>query len=73
MCKRISWLDEKTTNDIENQINGLNPFEKESFKNRKKIIQAAFKKQMGPNVDKPKAGYATSSDDNTARHFFEKY
>lgn len=47
--------------------------EKESVANRKKIIQAAFKKEMGLNVDKPKAGSGTSNDGNTARHFFEKY
>lgn len=47
--------------------------EKESVENRKKILQAAFKKEMGLNVDKPKAGSGTSNDGNTARHFFEKY
>lgn len=47
--------------------------EKESVEKRKKIIQAAFKKEMGLNVDKPKAGSGTSNDGNTARHFFVKY
>lgn len=47
--------------------------EKESVEKRKKTIQAAFKKEMGLNVDKPKAGSGTSNDGNTARHFFEKY
>nr|XP_046477788.1 uncharacterized protein LOC124216824 isoform X1 [Neodiprion pinetum]XP_046477789.1 uncharacterized protein LOC124216824 isoform X1 [Neodiprion pinetum]XP_046477790.1 uncharacterized protein LOC124216824 isoform X1 [Neodiprion pinetum] len=47
--------------------------EKESVAKRKRIIQAAFKTELGLNVDKPKAGSGTSNDGNTARCFFEKY
>ena len=47
--------------------------EKKSVEKRKKIIQAAFKTELGLNVDKPKAGSGTSNDGNTARCFFEKY
>lgn len=47
--------------------------EKESVEKLKKIIQAAFKNEMGLNVDKPKAGSGTSNDGNTARNFFVKY
>lgn len=49
------------------------PEEKQSVENRKKIMQTAFKKEMGLNVDKPKSGCGTSNDGNTARNFFEKY
>ncbi|XP_077272350.1 uncharacterized protein LOC143902954 isoform X2 [Temnothorax americanus] len=47
--------------------------EKESVERRKKNIQAAFKTELGLNVDKPKAGSRTSNDGNTARCFFENY
>jgi len=47
--------------------------EKELVEKRKRNIQAAFKTELGLNVDKPKAGCGTSNDGNTARCFFEKY
>lgn len=47
--------------------------EKESVARMKRNIQAAFKTELGLNVDKPKASSGTSNDGNTARCFFEKY
>ncbi|XP_030763922.1 uncharacterized protein LOC115888358 isoform X1 [Sitophilus oryzae] len=43
---------------------------KEIVENNKKKIQAEFKSRMGLIVDKPKPGYGSSNDGNTARCFF---
>lgn len=40
---------------------------------KKKNIQAEFKKKLGLIVDKPKPGFGNSNDGNTARRFFESY
>lgn len=40
-------------------------------KERKRTIQEGFKKQLGLNIDRPKPGYGSSNDGNTARRFFE--
>ena len=45
--------------------------DKELVKKRKSVIQNAFKKELSLNVDKPKAGFESSNDGNTARRFFE--
>lgn len=47
--------------------------EKKSVNGRKEHIQIGFKKSLGLNVDKPKAGSGTTNDGNTARRFFEEY
>lgn len=47
--------------------------EKKTVEKRKENMQKAFKKELGLNVDKPKAGSGTSNDGNTARRFFENY
>lgn len=36
-----------------------------------KKIQEAFKLKLGLIVDKPKPGYGSSNDGNTARRFFQ--
>ncbi|KAF2890599.1 hypothetical protein ILUMI_15574 [Ignelater luminosus] len=50
------------------QVRG--PEKKALFEDRKKHIQAEFKAQMGLVVDKPKPGYESTNDGNTARRFF---
>ena len=40
------------------------------FQNRKKHIQTSFKERMGLIVDKPKPGFGSTNDGNTARRFF---
>ena len=45
--------------------------EKLVITDRKRNIQAAFKKEMHLIVDKPKQGFGNSNDGNTARRFFE--
>ena len=45
--------------------------EKNAVKERKHGIQAKFKKMLHLNVDRPKAGFGSSNDGNTARRFFE--
>lgn len=39
--------------------------------NTKKVIQENFKKKLGLIVDKPKPGYGSTNDGNTARRFFQ--
>lgn len=46
---------------------------KELKEQTKRRIQSEFKKQLGLNIDKPKQGYGSSNDGNTARTFFEQY
>lgn len=46
------------------------PQNKITFANRKKEIQNSFKTRMGLTVDKPKPGFGSSNDGNTARRFF---
>lgn len=43
---------------------------KDIVDNNKKRIQAEFKAKMGLIVDKPKPGYGSTNDGNTARRFF---
>ncbi|XP_030755994.1 uncharacterized protein LOC115882218 [Sitophilus oryzae] len=43
---------------------------KEIVENNKKRIQAEFKSKLGLLVDKPKPGYGSTNDGNTARVFF---
>lgn len=43
---------------------------KEIFENTKKRIQNEFKSKLGLIIDKPKQGYGSSNDGNTARRFF---
>lgn len=43
---------------------------KQIFECKKKEIQDKFKTKMGLIVDKPKPGYGSSNDGNTARKFF---
>lgn len=45
--------------------------EKKVVAERKRVIQAAFKKELHLDVDKPKQGFGSSNDGNTARRFFE--
>lgn len=45
--------------------------DKEKVSRNKKRIQEAFKEHLGLIVDKPKQGYGSSNDGNTARRFFE--
>lgn len=45
--------------------------EKKITQERKRAIQEGFKKQLGLNIDRPKPGYGSSNDGNTARRFFE--
>ncbi|XP_071635291.1 uncharacterized protein [Temnothorax longispinosus] len=45
--------------------------EKKSVQTRKENIQKGFKKELGLIVDKPKPGYGSTNDGNTARRFFE--
>lgn len=44
---------------------------KKSVETRKENIQMGFKKELGLIVDKPKPGYGSTNDGNTARRFFE--
>lgn len=44
---------------------------KELVANNKKRIQELFQKEMGLLVDKPKPGFGSTNDGNTARRFFE--
>lgn len=41
------------------------------MKTRKEDIQTQFKTKLGLIVDRPKPGYGSSNDGNTARGFFE--
>ena len=50
------------------QVRG--PENKAKFEDRKKNIQTEFKNQMGLLFDKPKPGFGSTNDDNTARKFF---
>lgn len=43
---------------------------KEKFEKRKKEIQDSFKTNLGLIVDKPKPGFGSTNDGNTARRFF---
>lgn len=45
--------------------------EQKIVEERKRIIQGGFKSQLGLNIDRPKPGYGSSNDGNTARRFFE--
>lgn len=45
--------------------------EKKVIAERKRKIQAAFKKELHLIVDQPKQGFGSSNDGNTARRFFE--
>lgn len=44
---------------------------KKIFEINKKRIQSEFKSKMGLNIDKPKPGYGSTNDGNTARRFFQ--
>lgn len=44
---------------------------KDTFEHTKKRIQLDFKTKMGLIVDKPKPGYGSTNDGNTARTFFK--
>lgn len=46
---------------------------KEEIKNRKMEIQKKFKDEMGLIIDRPKPGFGTSNDGNTARRFFKNH
>lgn len=48
-----------------------NPTDKKSVESRKKEIQNKFKADLGLNVDKPKPGFGSTNDGNTARTFFK--
>lgn len=52
------------------QVRGDNA--KKIFAATKSNIQQKFKKDMGLIVDKPKPGFGSTNDGNTARRFFEK-
>ena len=39
----------------------------------KKNIQTRFKKELGLIIDRPKPGFGSTNDGNTARRFFESY
>lgn len=43
---------------------------KQIIKGRKVNIQHQFKGQLGLNIDKPKSGFGSTNDGNTARRFF---
>ena len=43
----------------------------EIIKERKSLIQRAFKSELHLNIDCPKPGFGSSNDGNTARRFFE--
>jgi len=45
--------------------------EKNLTEERKHVIQKGFRLQLGLVVDRPKPGYGSSNDGNTARRFFE--
>lgn len=45
--------------------------DKKTVETRKENIQTGFKKDLGLVVDKPKPGYGSTNDGNTARRFFE--
>jgi len=45
--------------------------EKEKIETRKTNIQKGFRLQLGLIVDKPKPGFGSTNDGNTARRFFE--
>ncbi|KAG5890325.1 hypothetical protein JTB14_009140 [Gonioctena quinquepunctata] len=47
--------------------------DKEKVQSEKKIIQDEFKTKLGILVDKPKHGYGSTNDGNSARRFFENY
>lgn len=44
--------------------------QKQEFEGRKRELQEKFKTKMGLVIDKPKPGYGSSNDGNTARRFF---
>lgn len=45
--------------------------EKEIVSSRKSLIQKKFRNEIGLIVDRPKPGFGSSNDGNTARRFFE--
>lgn len=45
--------------------------EKAGVKKRKQEVQEKFRKEMGLIVDKPKPGFSSSNDGNTAQKFFK--
>ena len=45
--------------------------QKQIFNNNKMRIQRQFREKMGLHVDKPKPGFGSSNDGNTARTFFK--
>lgn len=45
--------------------------DKKMIHDRKRIIQKAFSSKLGLIVDRPKHGYGSTNDGNTARRFFE--
>lgn len=47
--------------------------EKKAVEERKKEVQREFRSQLGLIVDKPKPGFGSSNDGNTARRFFTNY
>jgi len=48
-----------------------NKEEKQMIENRKAMIQKGFRLQLGLIVDRPKPGFGSTNDGNTARRFFE--
>lgn len=46
---------------------------KSILKERKENIQKAFKEQLGLIVDKPKPGFGSTNDGNTAKRFFKNF
>lgn len=49
------------------------PHDKEVVAETKTNIQKKFKQELGLTVDKPKQGYGSSNDGNTARRFFRDF
>lgn len=47
--------------------------DKKLVNDRKAVVQKSFKSEMGLIVDRPKPGYGSTNDGNTARRFFENY
>lgn len=47
--------------------------DKEVVKNRKLEIQQKFKEEMGLIIDRPKPGFGSTNDGNTARRFFKNH
>lgn len=47
--------------------------DKEEIANRKMEIQQKFKEEMGLIIDRPKPGFGTTNDGNTARRFFKNH